>query len=75
MIYRGVPLPFMFFFLASGDTGYLVWGGGVLGYSVYVFYVLFIAVLVLAVFCFPLLVVPHIGRVLFLVLHAVVGSF
>ena len=47
------------------------WGARVLCLC---FYVLFIAVLVLAVFCFPFLVVPHIGRVLFLVLHAVVGG-
>ena len=46
-------------------------GGVVIGYSV--FCVLFIAVLVLAV-CSSFLVVPHIGRVLFLVLHAVVGG-
>ena len=38
------------------------------------FCVLFIAVLVLAVCSILFLVVPHIGRVLFLVLHAVVGG-
>ena len=74
MIYRGVPLPFMFFL--SCQWGHWIsclggWGARVLCLC---FYVLFIAVLVLAVFCFPFLVVPHIGRVLFLVLHAVVGG-
>ena len=47
------------------------WGARVLCLC---FYVLVIVVLVLAVFCFPFLVVLHIGRVLFLVLHAVVGG-
>ena len=29
MIFRGVPLPSMFFFLTSGDTRSFVWGGGI----------------------------------------------
>ena len=45
----------------------------VIGYIVF-FCVLFIAVLVLAICSILFLVVPHIGRVLFLVLHAVVGG-
>ena len=75
MIYRGVPLPFMFFFPCQWGHWISCLGGWGARVLCLCFYVLFIAVLVLAVFCFPFLVVPHIGRVLFLVLHAVVGSF
>ena len=28
MITRGVPFPLYCFFIANGDTGYFVWGGG-----------------------------------------------
>ena len=56
-----------------GTLDLLFWGGGC-GDRVLCFCVLFIAVLVLAVCSIFFLVVPHIGRVLFLVLHAVVGG-
>ena len=48
MIFKGVPLPSMFFILPVGTLDFLFGGGGGGGYFVRVlcFYVLFIAVLV-----------------------------
>ena len=58
-----------------GTLDILFGGGGCGARVLYLcFCVLFIAVLVLAVCSILFLVVPPIGRVLFLVLHAVVGG-
>ena len=74
MIYRGVPYPLCFYF-TSGDTGSFVWGGGGGGGGYFVMFCL-------SLFCFVVLVLvvysivscSHMSCVLFLVLHAVVGS-
>ena len=77
MTSRGVPLPSMFLYY-QWDTGSFVWGGG--GGFVRIlclFYVLFFAVLfftVLVLVVYSIVSCSHMSCVLFLVLHAVVGS-
>ena len=75
MIYRGVPYPLGFYF-TSGDTRSFVWGGGGGGgwgillcfVSRYFVFVILVLVVYSIVSC------SHMSCVLFLVLHAVVGS-
>ena len=71
MIYRGVPYPLCFYF-TSGDTGSFVWGGGggILLCFVYRCFVFVVLVLVV----YSIISCSHMSCVLFLVLHAVVGS-
>ena len=67
MIYKGVPYPLCFYF-TSGDTGSFVWGGGGGGYFVMFCFRVLVLVVYSIVSC------SHMSCVLFLVLHAVVGS-
>ena len=69
MIYRGVPYPLCFYF-TSGDTGFFVWGRGILLCFVYRCFVFVVLVLVV----YSIVSCSHMSCVLFLVLHAVVGS-
>ena len=68
MISRGVPLPSVFLSYQWGHWLLSLGGGGIL----FGYYVLFITVLVLVVY--SIVSCSHMGCVLFLVLHAVVGS-
>ena len=80
MIYRGVPLPSMFLSY-QWDTGSFVWGGGGGGgvfcsdtmfFLCFVYHCFVFVVLVLVVY--SIVSCSHMSCVLFLVLHAVVGS-
>ena len=69
MIYRGVPYPLCFYF-TSGDTRSFVLGEGILLCFVYRCFVFVVLVLVV----YNIVSCSHMCCVLFLVLHAVVGS-
>ena len=69
MIYRGVPYPLCFYF-TSGDTGSFVFGGGGGGGGILLCFVFVVLVLVV----YSIVSCSHMSCVLFLVLHAVVGS-
>ena len=76
MISRGVPLPSMFLYY-QWDTGSFVWGGGgyfvrILCFLCFVYHCFVFVVLVLVVY--SIVSCSHMSCVLFLVLHAVVGS-
>ena len=77
MIYRECPYP-LCFYLASGDTGSLVWGGGgrfLFGYYVFIFCLLLMCFRCFGFSSYSIVSCSHMGYALFLVLHAVVGSF
>ena len=72
MIYRGVPYPLCFYF-TSGDTGSFVGGGGGGGILLCFVYCCFVFVIFVLV-VYSIVSCSHMSCVLFLVLHAVVGS-